>query len=137
MMSFVPIPTMPDHLFAWREHWYPFLDSVSRLTKEPIPVLMNALIAGQVQIALAWDGKKAHAIVGIQYRQSGDDVAAELIWLTGINMKAWDEQLLADLHRFLKDIGCTISRPICRPGWSRLLKRHGYKTTRYVMEHRL
>lgn len=91
-----------------------------------------------MQIALVWDedNKKPQALVGIHYVLRDNDVIGEVIWLTGTGMRRW-LPLLPELERFLKDMGCTEIRPICRPGWSRLIKGEGYKVTHYMMEKTL
>jgi hypothetical protein len=136
-MQFVPVPTRPEHLRATSRHWLPFLEGISRRSKEPIEELLGLIVSGRVQIALVWDGKKAHAFVGMQYKKRGDELIAEIIWLTGRGMREW-RHLLPEMERYLKEhMGCAIIRPICRPGWSRLIRAQGYKTTHLVMEKAL
>jgi hypothetical protein len=136
-VNFVPIPTTHEHLLRWRDHWLPFLPDVCKRTTEPVESLLDAVASGRVQIALVWDGEKAHALVGMQYRQLGDELVGEIVWLSGKDRAQW-VGLLPDMERYLKEhVGCTIIRPICRPGWAPLLKRAGYKMTHLVMERRL
>ena len=76
-------------------------------------------------------------MLGIRYLRCNDDLIAEWIWMTGKGMKQWTH-LLADLETYLTEhIGCAEIRPVCRPGWSRLLKQRGYRITHYTMEKRL
>jgi hypothetical protein len=73
----------------------------------------------------------------MQFRKRGNDLIGEICWLTGRGMKEW-QHLLPQMEKYLKEHkGCVEIRPICRPGWSRLLKQRGYKTTHYVMEKKL
>jgi len=134
--AFVPIPTTPGDLLAWREHWFPWLADISRRSKEPVADLLRAVLSGYTQIALVFDGEKSHALIGMQYRKRGDELIGEIIWLTGKGMRDW-QHLLPQMEKYLKDIGCSVIRPICRPGWSRLLKQRGYKVTHYTLEHKL
>lgn len=136
-MHFVPIPTTPDHLRACAKYWLPFLEGISRRSKEPVDDLIDSICSARVQIALVWDGNEARALVGMQYKKCGDDLVGEIVWLTGKGMKDW-RHLLPQMEKYLREhVGCRIIRPICRPGWSRLLKNQGYKTTHYVMEREL
>src|SRR5262245_56292716 len=99
---------------------------------------MLQVLNHEVQVILVWDddAREALAIVGVRYCLRGETRIAELVWLTGLGREAW-QHLLADLEKYLKDIGCAECRPLCRPGWSRLLKKHGYHMTHVVMEKAL
>jgi hypothetical protein len=132
-MQFVPIPTTLQALQATSEHWLPFLPGIARRSKEPAETLLRRIASFEVQLALVWDGKQALALLGLRYSKRGEDLIGEVIWLTGRGMKQW-QHLLPQLEKYLKDMGCREIRPICRPGWSRLIKPHGYKITHYVME---
>src|SRR5262245_6151636 len=109
-MHFVPIPTTHEHLLNWRNHWLRFFPDICKRTKEPVENLLDAVANGTVQIALVWDGEKAHALVGMQYRQLGPELIGEIIWLSGKDRSQWVE-LLPDMERYLKEhVGCTIIR---------------------------
>jgi hypothetical protein len=135
-VQFVPIPTTYEALNKLFPIWFPFLQGISHRSKEPVWALIDAIARFDVQIGLVWDDEKACALVGIQYRRRGSELIGEVCWLTGTGMKEW-RHLLPQLEHFLKDSGCVEIRPICRPGWSRLLREHGYKTTHHVMERTL
>lgn len=136
-MHFVPIPTTHEQLRLWKKHWLPFLPKISQRSKEPVDQLLDEIASQRVQIGLAWDGERAHALIGIQFRKNGNVLIGELIWATGEEMKEWRD-LLGEVERFLREhYGCNEVRPICRPGWSRMLKERGYKLTHYVMEKSL
>jgi hypothetical protein len=137
-VNFVPIPTNIEALEKLFPLWEPFLDGISRRSKEPIRDLIAAVKGLRVQIALVWgDDNKPHALVGMQYRKRGDDLIGEICWLTGKGMKEW-RHLLPQMEKYLKEEkGCVEIRPICRPGWSRFLTTNGFKTTHFVMEKKL
>lgn len=96
------------------------------------------VIREEVQPALVWDedSKQARALVGIRTCRCGDDLIGEIVWLTGRGMKDW-LHLLPQLEEYLRHLGCVTIKPICRPGWARMIKGHGYKITHYVMEKKL
>jgi hypothetical protein len=135
-VQFVPIPTTKEGVEENFPLWFPFLKDISKRSKEPITDLMRQVKFYDVQIALVWDedNNKATALIGIRYFRRGDELIADIIWLTGRGMKQWTH-LLPQMEKYLKEhVGCAIIRPICRPGWSRLIKSQGYKLTHYVME---
>ena len=136
-LEFLPIPTTREYLEAWAPHWLPFLPDIAKRTKETFPYLLGRVARGEVQIALVWDGQRAHALIGMQYQKRNDDLIAEIIWLTGRGMKQW-LHLLPQMEKYLKEhVGCAEIRPICRPGWWRLVKGHGYRITHYMLEKTL
>src|SRR6266853_1444195 len=116
---FVPIPKTPKWLADTRQHWMPFLPKIAQRSKENLDDMIEAIATFRIQLALVWneEQKATCAIVGMQYRKVGEDLVAELIWLTGRGMKEW-RTLLPELEKFLKESeGVTLVRPICRPGW--------------------
>jgi hypothetical protein len=139
MMKFVPIPTTDDAIRATSRLWLPFLVDISKRNREPIERNIDLVVSHAVHIGIVWDdeAKEATALVGMQFKEQGEDNVGEIYWTTGKGMKRW-RHLIADVERYFKEhCGCQISRPLCRPGWAPMLKSAGYKTTHYVMERRL
>jgi hypothetical protein len=134
-MQFVPIPTTPEHIQASLQHWFPFLPGIARRSKEPITNLLGQIDRREIQLALAWDEEKlqACALFGLCFTRRGNDLIGEVRWLTGKDMKRW-LGLLPDLEQYFRDMGCVVIRPICRPGWSRMIRGEGYRITHYTME---
>lgn len=132
-MHLVPIPTTKEHLKKTYAVWFPFLEGISKRSKDPVESLRDAVLRLEVQPIIVWDGNKAVALAGVRRCKRGRDVIAELVWLTGKDRKTW-QHLLPELERYLKEQGCVEFRPICRPGWTLLLKQYGYKTTHIMME---
>src|SRR5262245_38692217 len=135
-MHLVPIPTTEQHIEATAQHWAPFLPAIAKRSGERIEDLVSQLLSHEVQPVLIWDGEKARALLGVRFRTIGTDRIGELVWLTGIGREAW-QHLLPELEKYLKDVGCARCVPICRPGWSRLLKKQGYRMSHVVMEKSL
>jgi hypothetical protein len=133
-MHFVPIPTTQEALRKTRHLWLPLLPRIADRSDETIDELIDLVISGRMQIAIIWDGEKARALLGMQYRRAGRELIGEVHWATGFGVKNW-QHLLPELERYMKEHqGCTIIKPICRPGWRPLLKAHGYKQTHVMME---
>ena len=135
-MHFVPIPGRYEDLNNSFDIWSPFLKDISRRSKEPVLDLLAQIARLEVAIALVWDGKAARALVGVRFRQRGNDLIGEIVWLTGKGMREW-RHLLTEMESYLKQRGCVEIKPICRPGWSRFLKQRGYRTTHLTMEKKL
>ena len=146
-MRFVPIPTWrPEQeeyqksgLYKSAPLWLPFLPRIAKRGNESADELLDQVINGNVQIGIIWDhdNKTARALIGMQTRRAGHELVGEVHWVTGFGMKDW-QHLLSQVERYLKDHrGCTIIKPICRPGWKPLLKEHGYRQTHIVMEKAL
>ena len=138
-MHFVPIPTTEKALRDSSQHWLPFLPMIAKRSKESIEQLLDRIVSGYTEIALIWDDDKveAQALIGIQYVKCGDELVGEITWTAGRGMREW-EHLVSEVERYLRErMHCAIMRPVCRPGWSRMMKNHGYRTTHYVMEKRL
>jgi hypothetical protein len=138
-MKFVPIPTNEQALRKLSRVWLPFLPRIAARSGEPLDGMLDAIISGKIQIALVWDeeAKAARALVGMQYRRLAGELVAEIIWLTGFGSKDW-QHLLPEMEQYLKaHVGANKIRPICRPGWWRLLKTKGYRQTHTVLEKSL
>ena len=137
-MHFVPIPTEVNALYKLRSIWGPFIPAIAKRSGETQEELFDMIISGRVQIGLVWDGEQARALIGILYRKVGRELVGEVHWVTGFGSKDW-QHLLPELENYIKEkAGCTIIKPICRPGWKRLLKQvGGYKETHVMMEKRL
>ena len=136
-MHFVPVPTNIDLLYRLRAIWGPFIPRIAKRSGESEQELFDQVISGHVQIGLIWDGKQAHALLGILYRKYGCELVGEVHWAAGFGVKNW-QHLLPEIEQYLKEqVGCTIIKPICRPGWKPLLKKAGYRETHVTMERRL
>jgi hypothetical protein len=138
MMRLIPIPTNEQDIKETSRVWLPFLPDISRRSKEPIDDLIDLVIRKDVQVLVAWDeeSKTAKAIAGLRLCRRGQNLIGEIVWCTGRSRAEW-QHLLSQIEQYLKDIGCIACRPICRLGWSPLLKQHGYKTTHLMMEKSL
>ena len=133
-LQFRTIPQNDKDIYNLRLLWGQFIPRIAKRSGEPEAELFDLVIRKQVQVGLIWDGKKAHALIGIVYRKTGDKLIAEVHWATGFGVKDW-QHLLPEIEKYVKEqVGCTIIKPICRPGWQPLLKKAGYKRTHVMME---
>jgi hypothetical protein len=135
-VKLVPVPTTHEYLDRTEHHWFPFLKDISRRSKEPVKDLYFQIRRFDVQIVLAIDDNKTVAIAGLRRWMRGSDMIGEIVWATGKGMKQW-QHLVDDIEKYLKETGSVECRPICRLGWSRMLKARGYRPTHMIMEKRL
>jgi hypothetical protein len=134
----VPIQTDDESIYGSAAHWSQFLPSIAARSGETVEGLIDQVLRREVQPILIWDpeAKKAMALCGVQYVMLGTGKAAILVWMAGRNRNAW-QHLIADLEQYLRQNGCVEVRPLCRPGWAKLLQSRGYKITHYGMEKKL
>lgn len=127
-------PVRLDELVATAPDWLPFLPSIARRTKESVQELARKVMAYEVRLTLLMDDDdKPVALFGVRLHMRGNDLIAEWVWMTGRNYKAW-AHMLPEFEQLLKLAGVVECRPICRPGWVKILKPAGYRLTHYTME---
>ena len=134
-MKLVPIPIDDKALHDTALHWMPFLPLIARRTKETLVELIRKVLTKEMRLVLVWDeaANKPVGLIGVRLHYRGVDLIGELLWMAGHGRQQW-QQLLPDLENLLRDAGVTECRPLCRPGWSKLLKQHGYRLTHVQME---
>ena len=134
-MKLIAIPIDDESLKEWMPHWLPFLPMIAKRSKEPLLTLINRIMSKEMRIILIWDETVdlPTALIGIRLHYRDKDLIGELLWMTGSGRQSW-QHLLPDVEQMLRDAGCVECRPLCRPGWLRLLKQHGYRLTHMQME---
>lgn len=134
-MRLIPVPIDDKALQDTAQHWMPFLPMIARRTKETLVELIRKVTAKEMRIVLIWDEatNKPTGLIGVRLHYRGADLIGELLWTAGHGRQQW-QHLLSDLENLLRDAGVKECRPLCRPGWSKLLKRHGYRLTHVQME---
>ena len=113
--------------------WLPFLPRIAQRTHESVVDLLGQIARREVRLLLVMDGDKAKALVGVRIHQQNGKSIGDMIWLAGFDREQW-QSLLPEFEQMLRDAGCVICRPICRPGWSRYLKKNGYSLKHVIME---
>jgi hypothetical protein len=133
-MRLFPIPIDENSLLDWAPFWVPFLPSIARRTKESVQELARKVMTREVRLTLLLDDNdKPVALFGVRLHMRGDDLIAEWVWMTGQRYKTW-AHMLPDFEQLLKLAGVVECRPICRPGWAKILKPAGYRLTHITME---
>ena len=118
--------------------WLPFLPSIARRSKESVQELYRKVMDREVWLTLVWDDatNKPVALIGVRFHMRGPDMIAEWLWMTGHNHRAWID-LLPEFEQLLRKAGAVEIRPLCRPGWAKILKAAGYKVTHIQLEKSL
>ena len=133
-MRLSPVAIDETSLLEAAPLWLPFLPSIARRTKEDVQELARKVMSREVRLTLLMDDSdKPAALFGVRLHMRGNDLIAEWVWMTGHNYKAW-AHLLPEFEQLLKQAGVVECRPICRPGWAKILKPAGYRLTHYTME---
>jgi len=133
-MRLIPIRIDEKSLLDAAPFWVPFLPSIARRTKETVQELARKVMSYEVRLTLLVDDSdKPVALFGVRMHMRGDDLIAEWIWMTGHRYKTW-VHMLPEFEQLLKLAGVVECRPICRPGWAKILKPAGYRLTHMMME---
>jgi hypothetical protein len=134
-MRLIPVPIDDEALEDMARHWMPFLPMIAKRSKETFTALLARVMNKEMRLTLVWDDTtgKAVGLIGVRLHYRGADLIGELLWTAGHGRHRW-QHLLSDLENLLRDAGVKECRPLCRPGWSKLLKRHGYRMTHVQFE---
>ena len=120
-MRLIPVPIDFEALKASSPFWLPFLPSIARRYKETVQELARKVMSLEVRLTLIVDDDdKPVALLGVRLHMRGNDLIAEWIWMTGQQYKTW-VHLLPEFEQLLKLAGVVECRPICRPGWAKIL----------------
>lgn len=130
-MRLVAVP-LTEHE-AWAHLWLPFLPRIAKRSHESVVDLLGQIHRREVRLVLIMDGDKAQALIGVRVHLQNGKSIGDLIWAAGFSREQW-QQLLPELEQMLRAAGCVMCRPICRPGWSRYLKKNGYHLKHIIME---
>jgi hypothetical protein len=94
--------------------------------------IRGALKARDLQLWLAWDGAVA-ALAVTQIVCHPRKKCCRIRICTGRGRRAW-QGYIAVIEAWARAQGCAAMELIARPGWSRILARHGYATTHVFCE---
>jgi len=130
----IPVPIDEKALLDAAPFWFPFVPSIARRTKETVKELAHKVMSYEVRLTLLMDDDdKPVALFGVRLHMRGNDLIAEWVWMTGQRYKTW-AHMLPGFEQLLKQAGVVECRPICRPGWAKILKPAGYRLTHFTME---
>ena len=96
-------------------------------------------VDGSCQLWLGWDEtakQKLKAVVVTRIIIRPNSKVANIFICTGKNRKDWQDGL-HNIEKWAKSITCTHFETYASPGWSKILKQKGFKTTHYLLEKKL
>lgn len=134
-IHFVPVMN-PQEVQATKPLWKPLIKKYAAKTRENAGLLLDRIRKGEVEIALAWDIDRSDVVAFIGWRlvTEGEDRVGEVVAFAGsdfVNVMA----LAPEIEAFLRDHQkCNRVRTIGRMGWARVMKPHGYRVTRVMLE---
>tara|TARA_R100001129_G_scaffold23391_1_gene14914 strand:+ start:180 stop:605 length:426 start_codon:yes stop_codon:yes gene_type:complete len=101
--------------------------------------VLKQLYDGTAQLWILWNEKKKTKYQGCivsKILERPNSKSLNLFIVTGQDRKLWQDKITI-LEDFAKQEGCSHLETYARPGWSRILKKHNYKTTHYLLEKKL
>lgn len=115
------------------EHWIEeAANSSAYFTPNDVWEAMNSKAA---QMWLAWTDKPESVCI-TQLENTSKGKFCRIWIMVGQNMETW-VALMPELEAWARREGCTMMRHEARPGWSKILKQHGYRTPHVVLEKEL
>jgi hypothetical protein len=103
--------------------------------KESPDDIRQALKARDQQLWLAWDGAIA-AVAVTQIVRHPRKTCCRIRICAGRERRSWQAHIAA-IEAWARAKGCAAMELIARPGWSRVLARHGYEITHVFCEKEL
>ena len=101
--------------------------------------VLKQLYDGTAQLWILWNEKKKTKYQGCivsKILERPNSKSLNLFIVTGQDRKLWQNKITV-LEDFAKQQKCSHLETYARPGWSRILKKHNYKTTHYLLEKKL
>ena len=134
-LQLIPLPY--DKLEASRNVWLPFVKGIAERQGCHVEQRLADIYSGNVGIILVWDAeaKQARGLCGYSVLDRGGSPAAKLVWLTGRRSEL--VSLYDQLENYFRRQGCVRMVALARPGWSKDLKRWGYRLTHVEYEKAL
>jgi hypothetical protein len=135
------VPLHPDVLQATKHVWLPFLKSIARQDRDDINALVARVESHEVHPILIWDAASSMplALLGLRVFLRGERRIAEGVWLTGSASDTW-VHLLPQLEEYVSapdGMNCQGVKFPHRPGWTRTLRKAGYRETHRISEKAL
>ena len=101
--------------------------------------VLKQLYEGKAQLWILWNDKRKTKYQGCivsKILERPNTKSLNLFIVTGQDRKLWQDKINI-LEDYAKQQGCSHLETYARPGWSRILKKHNYKTTHFLLEKKL
>lgn len=124
-----------SELSEWSSIITPLLKSASEYSGERYEaedILLRAS-EGWFQLWAVMNEHVLEAICVTETTQYPKCKEMSIVIMTGKNMKLW-LFLLNNLENIARDMGCKRLKGYARPGWERIINKHGYRKTHVILE---
>ena len=101
--------------------------------------VLDQLYNDKAQLWILWNDKrktKYQGCIVTKIIQRSNTKSLNLFIVTGKDRKLWQDKIKV-LEDYAKEQKCSHLEAYARPGWSRILNKHNYKTTHYLLEKKL
>ena len=101
--------------------------------------VLKQLYDDKAQLWILWNDKrktKYQGCIVTKILQRPNTKSLNLFIVTGKDRKLWQDSITV-FEDYAKQERCSHLETYARPGWSRILKKHNYKTTHYLLEKKL
>ena len=101
--------------------------------------VLEQLYKDKAQLWILWNDKRKTKYQGCivsKILERPNTRSLNLFIVTGKDRKLWQDKINI-IEDYAKQKGCSHLETYARPGWSRILKKHNYKTTHYLLEKKL
>lgn len=95
--------------------------------------IREALLSGDMQLWLAWDGERAHGCCITELYDSRRGMTCGLVVVAGLDFKRW-RPLTATIKEWARGEGCARLEAAGRDGWQRYVRADGWRKLRTVIE---
>ena len=128
------MPILLDKLEASRHLWLPFIEKIAKRQRCHVEQILAEVYSGNVGIFLVWDTEKQKqtGLIGYAIILRASQRICKLVWATGRLEEL--RILYPEFERQFKRVGFSGIMAQARPGWSKDLKRWGYRLTHMEYE---
>ena len=128
-MNLVFIP--PEMVMQLQGHWIDWAQQCADRDRLPGYLYVNPVLDGYAHLFIVWDDEKNVSVAAFAVEVV--EGVAGIQWFGGQGPDDW-LHLLDELHDYMRQMGCSRSRIMMRPGFAKRLKAKGYRTRSVVME---
>jgi hypothetical protein len=128
------VDVQPEHIeLVWPRvrHWIESAVSETRYFTED--ALVDLIKSRHAQLWLGWEYDHPIAVCITQLGMSPKGKYCSILIMLGEQMEKWSP-LIIELEKWAAREGCSFMRHEARPGWARVLKKHGYEMPHVILE---
>lgn len=126
----------PDDCETLRETLRPWLqDAIAYdvAARSSPDALVDHMVSGQLMPIAITDEKRVKALCTAELVETNKGLALHIVTLVGEDQEEWLPQLLDVLETVALEQGCAVMACTGRPGWRRVLRKHGWREEQVTM----